>query len=265
MVPIPTREKVLAGTPVNEEQISFITPGITTQQEVIERLGEPIIDFGPRRVFVYTWAIRYGVVFWALAGMERGVGGMEPLITTYLLFIAFDPDCKVLETANRLFKPFETIGGQVRDWLTSCGLATQFVDRRPGDSTGSGPVLFVYRPSHSPCTFPRFDANIFKPSVAVDGVVVGDLAKGEYLISEINVGAHTITIDPIPYYSCVGRETSSFAVHGIPTTVKISVEPEQPTYVEAYLCTGTGNVEMNAVIRDAPTALKAMSGLQPSW
>ena len=41
MLPLPASEKLLAGTPVTQEQLTFLTPQVTTKQEVIERLGSP--------------------------------------------------------------------------------------------------------------------------------------------------------------------------------------------------------------------------------
>ncbi len=268
-VPIPTKKTIVSGQAVTENEVKSMCSQGQDSSAVKARLGEPILDLGPRKVFVYMWGIRRGYLVWVAGLFGTVPPHIEPLSESNLLFIAFDSDGKVLNTGTAKFKNFHTVGKQVRDWLNSSGLATQVVSLRLGDSTCRGPALFVYRPSHSPCKFPRFDANIFKPSVAVDGTIVGDLAKGEYLTCEISVGAHTVTIDPYPYYRTLGQETSFFVQDvnkdKIPATVQINIEPNQPTYVETYLCTGTGTVEMNGVIRDERTALKGISGLQPAW
>ena len=55
MVPVPTGEdKVLAGKPVEEAQLAFLTPRATTKQEVLKHLGNPIVIWEDARVFVYN-------------------------------------------------------------------------------------------------------------------------------------------------------------------------------------------------------------------
>lgn len=270
VIPIPaTQDSVVSGRTVAEDEVRSIVSSGEDSHDVKTRLGEPTLDFGPRRVFVYSWTVNKGAIVWFLGAGLGGTGGVEPLAVSHLLLIAFDPDGKVLKAGTMEFKPFDTIAEHVREWLSSVDLAAQVVGPRPEQSTGRGPVLFVYRPSTSPCPFPTFDANIFKPSVAVNGIVVGDLAKGEYLAVEIEAGAHAIAIDPVPYYRYAGQEASFFAQdvrnHGIPTTVHVSGDPDRPIYIETYLCTGMGETEMHATVRDTATALQAIRALQPAW
>lgn len=269
-IPIPANEEaVVFGSAVTEDEVRSKVSIGENESDVKALLGEPTINFGPRKVFVYQWSIRKGSVLWALGGPGGGAAGAEPLVMSHLLFIAFDPDGKVLKTGTAEYKPSESMAEQVREWLASNDLATQIVGPRFGEPTRRGPTLFIYRPSKSPCPFPTFDTNIFKPSVAVDGIVVGDILKGEYLASEISAGLHEITIDPIPSYEYVGQEKSFFVqdIHKnrIPAKVHINLEPDQPSYVETYLCTGTGKIEMHAVIRDAPSALEGMRDSRPAW
>lgn len=93
MVPVPwTEDKVLTGKQVTEEQISFLTPNVTTMQEVLERLGNPTVIWEDARVFVYNWAMRQGIVFWAVYG---GGFGMGDISKHYLLLIQFDEQDRV--------------------------------------------------------------------------------------------------------------------------------------------------------------------------
>jgi hypothetical protein len=269
-IPIPViNETVFSGQTAAEESVRSQVRSGEDLLDVKARLGEPIVNLGPQRVFVYKWTVSKGTLVWLAGGPGAAALGLEPLVASHLLFIAFDQEGKVLKTGTTQFKPFDTVTEQVREWLSSSGLTAQVVGPRVGESTNRGPALFIYRPSSSPCSFPTYDTNTFKPSVAVDGVVVGDLLKGEYLASEINVGAHVITIDPVPYYRFEGQEESFFAQAvrkgGIPIRVHIRVEPDLPTYVETYLCTGMGPIEMHATIRDAPSALQTLRDLKPAW
>ena len=268
-IPIPaTQDSVVSGFAVADDEVRSMVSGDEDSHDVKARLGEPTLDFGPQRIFVYFWTVNKGAIVWFLGGSLSGTGGVEPLVDSHLFIIAFDPDGKVLKTGTMEFNPFDTIAEHVHGWLSSVELAAQVVGPRPGQSTGR-PVLFVYRPSASPCSFPTFDANIFKPSVTVNGIVVGDLAKGEYLAAEIEAGTQAITIDPVPYYRFSGQEGSYFvqdvSEHGIPTMVHVSGDPNHPVYIETYLCTGMGETEMHATVRDAVTAMQAIRTLQPAW
>ena len=269
-IPVPaTKETVVSGQAIAEDEVRSIVLSGENSLDITARLGEPIVNLGPQLVYVYMWTVSKGKLVWLLGGPGAAAFGVEPLVASHLLFVAFDRDGKALKTGTAQFKPFDTITEQVREWLSSNALAAQVVGPRVGESTSRAPALYIYRLSKSPCSFPTFDTNSFKPSVAVDGIVAGDLLKGEYLTSEMSVGAHVITIDPVPYYRFEGQEESIFlqkVIAGrIPVTVNITVEPDQPTYLETYLCTGTGKIEMHAVIRDAPSALQAMRDFKPAW
>jgi hypothetical protein len=47
--------------------------------------------------------------------------------------------------------------------------------------------------------------------------------------------------------------------------LQVRGEPDAAVYVETYLCTGTGKIEMHAVARDPQNGLRAISDLQPAW
>jgi len=100
MIPVPTTEnKVLAGNPITEEQIAFLIPHATTQQEVVEQLGRPAVIWEDARLFVYNWKMRQGILFWAVGGASQGAmaggGGMTDIPKHYLLLIKFDKDSRV--------------------------------------------------------------------------------------------------------------------------------------------------------------------------
>ncbi len=91
MMPIPTAEdKVIDGRQVTEEQLSFLTPKITTKQEVLERLGNPVVIWENAHIFVYNWKMRQGIMFWAYGAYYTGGAGMTDIPKHYLLLIQFD-------------------------------------------------------------------------------------------------------------------------------------------------------------------------------
>lgn len=100
LVPIPTGEdKLLAGKPVTEEQLSFLAPGKTTAQQVVARLGNPVVIWEEARVFVYNWKMRQGILFWVVGGASQGSvaggAGMTDIPRHYLLLIRFDEQERV--------------------------------------------------------------------------------------------------------------------------------------------------------------------------
>ncbi len=117
MVPVPTKQdRALAGKPVTEAQLSFLTPKITTMEEVVERLGNPNIIWEDARVFVYHWDMRQGILFWAVAGQTAGAG-MEDIPKHYLLLIRFDEQSRVVRftrTARPLLQPLADF---LQQWL----------------------------------------------------------------------------------------------------------------------------------------------------
>jgi hypothetical protein len=270
IVPVPSPEKrVVSGHPVVEDEVHLIAAGGQDANAIKARLGEPLADFGPGRVYVYGWTVKKGSILWAVGGAGAAAAGIEPWVVSHLLFIAFDTEGKVLTAGTSDFKPSETLAKQVRDWLASVQLEAKVVSPRL-DQRGLGrALLVVYRPSCSPCPFPTFDSNIFKPSVDVNGVVVGDLERGKYLTAELEPGDHAITIDPVPDYRFAGQETSFFVKDlrsiRLPATLKVSIDPRQPLYVEAYLCTGTGKINVHVKVLDAPVTAEVIQDLQPAW
>jgi len=261
-IPIPSwNESVVSGHRFTDKEVLTMISSFKSLQELKKQLGEPTLDFGPNRVFVYQWTAKKGTILWVGYRILP-----DHWLSTHQLFIAFDPNGGLLKAgvseSNNLLPHFESVSEQVHDWLSQNSLSSQIFSPRPGQINSHGSLIFVYRPSSSPCPFPHFDSNHYKPSIKVDGHVVGDVGKGKYLSFEINSGQHEITI-ALPDYRYL-RIDSKF----IPANVKIIVEAGIPQYIETYLCdgeSGDGKVKMQAGIRDEATALKALENLEPAW
>jgi outer membrane protein assembly factor BamE (lipoprotein component of BamABCDE complex) len=117
MVPVPwTEDKVLTGKQVTEEQISFLTPNVTTNQEVLERLGNPTVIWEDARVFVYNWAMRQGIVFWAVYGSGFGTGDIPK---QYLLFIKFDEQDRVQRFERAVCPMNRSYSECLTEWVRS--------------------------------------------------------------------------------------------------------------------------------------------------
>ena len=119
MVPVPTKEdRVLAGKPVTDAQLSFLTPKVTTMEEVVERLGNPNIIWEDARVFVYKWDMRQGILFWAVMWTP---GGMEDIPKHYLLLIRFDEQGRVLRFTRTTRPLSQPLADFLQKWLQNSG------------------------------------------------------------------------------------------------------------------------------------------------
>lgn len=118
MVPIPTPEnKVLAGKQVTDEQLSFLTPSITTKQDVLERLGNPAVIWEDARVFVYRWDMRQGILFWAVGAYYSGALGMTDIPKKYLFLIRFDEQDRVQRFEQMVCPPYRSYAECLIEWV----------------------------------------------------------------------------------------------------------------------------------------------------
>ena len=118
ILPIPTGEdKVLAGDQIANEELNFIRPGITTKEEVVERLNDPDVIWEEERIFAYNWQMRWGILFWAVGHGLQVAGGAEDIATKYVLLIRFDPIDRVerFEVIHR--SRFDSYGEHLEKWL----------------------------------------------------------------------------------------------------------------------------------------------------
>lgn len=267
VLPIPAKEEsVVFGRALTESDMQQLTADARSLEDIKGRLGEPVINFGPQKIFVYMWTINKGRFFWAAGEGLVATGGDIPWTKSYLFIVAFNSDREVLKSGVINLSPLTSISEEVRSWVSSNGLAPQASGPQPGNSAHERPRIFVYRPMDSSCKFPLSEARIFKPAVSVDGLIVGDLAKGQYLASEIDLGIHEVVIDPIPSYRLgISRLSIPSIVSHSLRRVDISTNSSADAYIEISLCTGDGSIAIDAAIHDEATALPILKQLRPAW
>ena len=118
LLPIPTEEdKILAGRPVTEAQLSFLVPKITTREEVVENLRTPDIIWEDARVFIYNWEMRQGILFWAAGAYYSGGAGMKDITRHHLLLLQFDEQEKVQRFSRKTRPLAQSYADFLRDWL----------------------------------------------------------------------------------------------------------------------------------------------------
>lgn len=100
---------------ISEEDISFITPGLSTKDDVLKKFDEPDVIWeigGQEHVFVYKWERLRAV--WAIAGGYSATGG--GLNTDEALLILFDETDHVKMIKKGTKSGFESYG----DFLNRC-------------------------------------------------------------------------------------------------------------------------------------------------
>jgi hypothetical protein len=118
MVPIPTQEgKVLAGKPVAEEQLLFLSPDTTTKEEVLERLGSPDVIWEEAHLFAYNWVMRQGILFWAVGAGNSGAAGAWDIPKRYMLLIQFDDQDRVRRFDRAVWPLRKSYGDFLKEWI----------------------------------------------------------------------------------------------------------------------------------------------------
>ena len=100
---------------ISKEEISFITPGLYSKDDVLKKFGEPdvIWEIGDQeRVFVYKWERLRAI--WILAGGYNATGG--PINSDEALLILFDETDNVKMVKKGTKSGFESYG----DFLNRC-------------------------------------------------------------------------------------------------------------------------------------------------
>jgi hypothetical protein len=116
-VPIPTGEQTPAGKPVSQEQVAFLTPGVTTKEEVTEHLGSPSMIWEEARLFSYDWAVRRGVLVWVAGGGYSGAGGIADISEHRSLLIQFDEHYRVRRFGSAVRPGYQSYGDFLREWV----------------------------------------------------------------------------------------------------------------------------------------------------
>jgi hypothetical protein len=88
-----------SGYKISNDTIAFIQPGVTTRAEVLENLGQPLIDIPDLNVAAYSW----GKMRVSSNGKSAAAatGGVDPRQSNYSMGPAPSDDDSVLVESNR--------------------------------------------------------------------------------------------------------------------------------------------------------------------
>jgi hypothetical protein len=91
ILPIPTGERILDGTPVKENQSILLEIGVTSKDDVISYLGDPTFIWKEARLFAYDWETSswFLIVF-----IGKELGGAD-ISDKYVLLIQFDEQDRI--------------------------------------------------------------------------------------------------------------------------------------------------------------------------
>jgi outer membrane protein assembly factor BamE (lipoprotein component of BamABCDE complex) len=118
LLPIPTKEKVvLAGTPVQDEQLAFLVAHTTTKEQVIDQLGNPDMIWEEANLFAYNWEMRKGVLIWAVAGQFSMAGGVSNIGKQYALLLRFDDKDRLTRFEKVVRPTSKSYGDFLKDWI----------------------------------------------------------------------------------------------------------------------------------------------------
>lgn len=90
MIPYPVH-KVYEGTEIKAEALQWINIGETARVQVLEKLGEPDIDFAGQRAIAYAWSGQKGGVLM----VAPNAASSAPIKSRRALMIRFDANDKV--------------------------------------------------------------------------------------------------------------------------------------------------------------------------
>lgn len=118
LLPIPVEEqKILAGKPVTEEKLAFLTISATRKNEVMTRLGNPDVIWEEARLFAYNWDMRQGILLWAVGAHYSGAAGMSDIPKHYMLIIQFDDQDRVQRFERAVRPPYKSYGDFLKEWV----------------------------------------------------------------------------------------------------------------------------------------------------
>ena len=188
-IPIPVSGKTNSGNMITTGDQASIKVGSTTRDEIVQRYGTPDETFDGLRVIVYEWQTsREWITLW----MAPFFGGATSGAMDYDYFvdlIAFDSENRLVRIETKKIGRDSTLMEVVYAFAkvdTNAHIPTNFVPR----NTPSGQsLLYVYRPDNADDS----PTLVHSPQIYLDGKLLGELGKGNFILSSIAPGSHQVT------------------------------------------------------------------------
>lgn len=246
---IPASEgEVMSGRKITSENIEFIKQGITSRNEVIQKLGRPYMDFEDLQTIAYFWEVLGYYMPWIALGYYGGGGWVEKIGKTYALLIAFDKDDYVSKFEIKALWPLDTIRGHAIKWMERENFdVPQPTNEFVASEIPKGlSIIYIYRPGGW-----RDVSQLFKqPTVSIDGEVVAELHQGGYVAKVLKPGLHNVSV----FLKSKERPDRMF-----------SFDTLQDTAYYLELCISFVALGPKLTIRSTEDAMPVLKELKPTW
>lgn len=113
---IPVPEQCVSGEEVTKNELTSITPCITTKVEILDILGKPNIIWLDENIFAYNWKMVWAIMPWVVAAGYQAAGGVEELTKEYVLLIQFDQNERVARFERIKRSMFTSYGELLENW-----------------------------------------------------------------------------------------------------------------------------------------------------
>lgn len=126
IIPTPEHGLIEGRGKINKSDITFLTVGKTTKEDVLLRFGEPDMVLQDQRILIYHWKVIHG--YWIVAGPCPGCGDLGPISKDYSVMLEFDEQGRL--------KRFERSGSIWSATLDRVGKWTSLESKKPIRSNG---------------------------------------------------------------------------------------------------------------------------------
>jgi hypothetical protein len=207
----------LVGQRMVEKDLQFISPGVTSRDEVIAKLGQPPLELEGFSTLAYPWTELRRTLF-IIGGGAAGAGGFAlPEYRDVSLFVAIGKDGRVLKWGLDQMQRADSfsIVAQARRWAQSneMPLPSRQVGFPPRTSAPGQGAIVVHRRKPKGTSLFRA-ATPWPVGLAIDGQFRAELLDAEYVVVLASPGSHQILVHPAPPYRDVAG-TSVGSVSGI--------------------------------------------------
>lgn len=248
-IPIPVfTGTVISGSKITDENITFLSTGRTTREEVIQKLGQPSMEFKDLHIIVYSWIIRIGYMAPDFIDIPQ----------EHVLLVALDEKDIVLNYEISIKPwPFDTIRGHTLRWIER----EQIDVPKPSDKfipleiPQGQSVIYIFRSEG------HEDVSMLHPAVSIDSKLVAELRKGGYIASVLQPGIHQISVDPVPKpwgYEYILAKRRPIR------TVSLNVLSDTDYYLIVRIKPGDV-IESELTTIPEEEALPVINNLRPTW
>lgn len=118
ILPLPAEKKTIEGISLSEERLSFLTPGVTTKEMLIAKLGEPYVVWLDACILAYHWTEQGGKLFIGIFGFGSGTGGVIDTKNRYVFLSQFDKNMLLIRSDLLKYPDVFSYGNLLQRWAS---------------------------------------------------------------------------------------------------------------------------------------------------